>query len=174
VSDLFIFAIRRFSHVNEYADKFKVTGYTTYKVKNNSMEDSAKYYATEYMYGEKRFDYAMINFVSDEGITETCPSKILGFVRHNITKGIPTPQFLGNEELSSTTTRDSHTVDNNLYVVVHTTSDYISLEQLQYDFITSFSLGNITDCVYIVNVDAIQGTLFAFKNYGSAREDRNT
>ncbi len=51
---------------------------------------------------------------------------------------------------------------DNLYVVVHTASDYISLEKLQYEFITSFSLGNITDCVYIVNVDAIQGPLFVF------------
>ncbi len=59
-------------------------------------------------------------------------------------------------------------------MVVHTASDYILLEQLQYDVITSFSLGNITDCVYIVNVDAIQGPLFVFKNYGSAGEDRNT
>ncbi len=94
VSDLFIFVIRRFSHVNGYyTDKFKVTGYTTYKVKNNSIKDSVKYYTTQYMNGKKRYDYAMINFVSDKGITETCPSKILVFVRYNITKGIPTPQF---------------------------------------------------------------------------------
>ena len=98
----------------------------------------------------------MINFVSDEGITETRPSKILGFVRYNIFKGIPTPQYSGNEELSSTSIGENHTVDNNLYVVAHTASDYISLEQLQYDFITSCSLGNITDCVYIVNVDTTQ------------------
>ncbi len=116
----------------------------------------------------------MIIFVSDEGITETCPSKILGFVRYSISKGIPTPQFSGNGELSSTTTRDNHNVDNNLYVVVHTASDYILLEKLQYEFITSYLLGNITDCVYVVNVDAIQGPLFVFKNYGSAGEDRNT
>jgi hypothetical protein len=104
------------------------------------MEDSVKCYATKYMNGGKRYDYAMINFMSDEGITETSPSKILGFVRFNITKGIHTPQFSGNEELSSTTTRDNHTADKNLYVVVHTASDYISLEKLQYEFITSFSL----------------------------------
>jgi hypothetical protein len=126
------------------------------------------------MNGGKRYDYAMINFLSDESISETCPSKILGFVRYNITKGIPTPQFSGNEELSSTTTCDNHTVDNKLYVVVHTATGYISLEKLQYEFITSFSLRNITDCVYIVNVDAIQGPLFVFKNYGSIGEDRNT
>jgi hypothetical protein len=62
VFDLFIFAIRRYSHVNGYTDQFKVTGYTTYKVKNNSMEDTITYYATEYMNGEKWYDYAMINF----------------------------------------------------------------------------------------------------------------
>jgi len=33
------------------------------------MDDTIKYYATEYMNGEKRYDYAMINFVSDEGVT---------------------------------------------------------------------------------------------------------
>ncbi len=52
------------------------------------MEDSVKYYATKYMNGGKRYDYAMINFVSDEGITETCPSKILGFVRYNISLSV--------------------------------------------------------------------------------------
>jgi hypothetical protein len=124
------------------------------------MEDSVKYYATEYM--------AMIDFVSGEGITETCPAKNLGFDRYNITTGIPTPQFSGNEELSLATLRDNVTVDNNLYVVVHTVSDYVSMEQLQRDSITSF-----TDCVYIVNVDAMQGPLFVFNNYGSAGEDRN-
>ena len=30
------------------------------------MKDSVKYYATEYMNGKKGYDYAMINFVSDE------------------------------------------------------------------------------------------------------------
>ena len=39
----------------------------------------------------------------------------------------------------------------------------MSLEKLQDEFITSFSLGNITDCVYIDNVDAIQCPLFVFK-----------
>jgi len=35
------------------------------------MEDTIKYYATEYMNGEKRYDYAMINFDSDEGMAAT-------------------------------------------------------------------------------------------------------
>jgi len=173
VSDLIIFAIRRFSHVNGHTDKFKVTGYTTYYAVNNSMDDTIKYYATEYMNGEKRYDYTMINFVSDEDMTNTCSAKILGFVRYNITKGIPTPQFSGNEELSLDTIRGNDTIDNNVYVVVRTASDYVLMDQLQSDFITSFTLGNITECVYIVNIDSILGPLFVFKNDGSVGEDRN-
>jgi len=140
VSDLFIFAIRKLSYVNGYTDKFKVTGYTTCYAVNNSMDDTITYYATEYMNGEKRYDYAMINFFSDKGMTTTCPAKILGFVHYNITKGIPTPQFSGDEELSLDTIRDNDTIDNNVYVVVHTASDYVSMDQLQSDFITSFML----------------------------------
>ncbi len=117
---------------------------------------------------------ARIHEFQDEGVTNsTCPAKILGFVRYNITKGIPTPQFSGNEELSLDTIRDNDIIDNNVYVVVHTASDYVLMDQLQSDFITSFSLGNISECVYIVNIDTIQGPLFVFKNYGSVGEDTN-
>ncbi len=41
--DLFIFAIRRYSHVNRFADEFKVTGYTTFKVHDNASDNSVKY-----------------------------------------------------------------------------------------------------------------------------------
>jgi hypothetical protein len=137
------------------------------------MDDTIKYYTTEYMNGEKRYDYAMINFVSDEGMTATCPAKILGFVRYNITKGIPTPQFSGDEVLTLDSICDIDTIDNNVYVVIHTASDYVSMDQLQSDFITLLTLGNITECVYIVNIDSILGPLFVFKNYGSVGEDTN-
>ncbi len=53
VSDLFIFAIRRYSRVNGFTDEFKVTGYTTFKVHDNASDNSAKYYANEYMNGQK-------------------------------------------------------------------------------------------------------------------------
>ncbi len=45
VSDLFIFAIRRYSHVNGFTDEFEVTGYTTFKVYDNASDKSVKYYA---------------------------------------------------------------------------------------------------------------------------------
>ncbi len=81
------------SHVNGFTDEFKVIGYTTFKVYDNASDNSVRYYANEYMNGQKVYDYAMIKFVSGDGTVATCPAMILGFVQYNITLGIPTPQL---------------------------------------------------------------------------------
>ncbi len=47
VSNLFIFAIQRYSHVNGFTDEFKITRYTTSKVYDNASDNSVKYYANE-------------------------------------------------------------------------------------------------------------------------------
>jgi hypothetical protein len=62
-------------------------------------------------------------------------------------------------------------VDNNLYVVVHTASDYVSSEQSEKEFSALFILGDVMNCVYIVKVEAIHRPLFVFKNYGSSGEN---
>jgi hypothetical protein len=62
-------------------------------------------------------------------------------------------------------------VDNNLYVVVHTASDYVLSEQLEKEFVSSFILGDVMNCVYIVKVEAIHGPLFVFKNYSSSGDN---
>ncbi len=154
VADLFVFAIRRYSHAHGYTNKFKVTGYTTCMIKKDSDEESVKFYATEYMNGDRQYDFAMIDFLLDDGDTATCPAKILGFVRYNITSGILMPHISGNDGLSNEIPNNK-SVDHNLYFIVHTPSDYISIDQLQNDFITLFTLGNIETCLYIVDADAI-------------------
>jgi hypothetical protein len=118
------------------------------------------------MNGQKRNDYAMIEFVSDDGTIATCPAMILGFVQYNITLGIPTPQFTGEEELSLNTIQENMAVDNNLEA-----SDYVSSEQLEMEFVSLFILGDVMNCVYIVKVKAIHGPLFVFKNYGSSGDN---
>jgi hypothetical protein len=45
VSNLFIYAIQRYSHVNGFTDELKVSGYTTFKVYNNASDNAVKYYA---------------------------------------------------------------------------------------------------------------------------------
>jgi hypothetical protein len=62
-------------------------------------------------------------------------------------------------------------VDNNLYVVVHTASDYVSSEQLETEFLSLFILGDVVNCVYIVKVEVIHGPLFVFNNYGSSGDN---
>ncbi len=57
-------------------------------------------------------------------------------------------------------------------MVVHPASNYVSIGQLQNNFIASFTLGNIETCLYIVDVDAIRGPLFVFQNYGSDTNDK--
>jgi hypothetical protein len=171
VLDLFIFAIRRYSHAHGFTNEFKVTGYTTFKVYINASDNPVKYYASAYMNGWKRSDYAMIEFVSDDGTIAKCPAMILGFVWYNITLGISTPQFTDEEELSLTTIQENMAVDNNLYVVVHTASDYVSVDQLEKEFMSSFTLENIMNCVYIFKVEKIHWPLFGFMNYGSSGEN---
>ncbi len=85
--------------------------------------------------------------------------------------GIPTPQFTGEEEQTLNTIQENMAVDNNLYVVVHTASDYVSSEQLGKEFVSSLILGDVMNCVYIDKVEAIHGPLFVFKNYGSSGEN---
>jgi hypothetical protein len=39
VADLFVFAIRRYSHAYGYTNEFKVMGYTTYMIKKTQMKN---------------------------------------------------------------------------------------------------------------------------------------
>jgi hypothetical protein len=171
VFDLFIFAIKGYSHGHRFTEEFKITGYTKCKVYDNASDNSVKYYANQYMNGQKRYDYAMNEFVSDDGTIATCPAMNLGFIQYNITLGVPTPQYTGEEELSLNTIQENMAVDNNLYVVVHTALDYVSGEQLEKEFVSLFILVNVMNCVYNVKVEAIHGPLCFYKNYGSSVEN---
>ena len=57
------------------------------------------------------------------------------------------PNFTGEDELSFNTIQENMAVDNNLYVVVHTASDYVSSDQLVKEFVSPFILGDVMSCV---------------------------
>ncbi len=63
-----------------FTDESKVTEYTIFKVNDNACKNSVKYYANEYINAVTRYDYAMIEFVSDDSTTATFPAMIFGFV----------------------------------------------------------------------------------------------
>jgi hypothetical protein len=78
------------------------------------------YYAMEYVSGSKRYDYAMVQFENNDGSLATCLAKIIGFICHDKTPGIPTPHFvdctgLGLQEIGTMNQTDHH-----LNAVVHT------------------------------------------------------
>ena len=51
---------------------------TTFKVYDNASDNSVKYYANKCMNCQKRYDYAMIEFVSDDGNITTCSAGYWG------------------------------------------------------------------------------------------------
>ena len=53
-----------------------------------------------------------------------------------------------------------------MYVVVHSLSTYLSLDDLWTNFVCKFVLGDVNNCMYIIKVDDIVCPLFVFKNYG--------
>jgi len=148
VSDLLTFALRRHSHINGYSDSYKVTGYTSLKIICRDTDKKVVYYATKLMNGNRHYDYALIDFVGDDGSTQSCPSLILGFIRYDITSGIPTPQFIHEQELTLLEIQQNRSIDNSLYAVVHTASEYLPFEQLQHEFVSTFVLGDVMTCLY--------------------------
>jgi hypothetical protein len=143
-------------------------------LEHNHIDSLVIYYASPNINGKEWYDYAMIEFKDDKDETNTCPAKILGFIRYNITLGIPTPHFVELDENCTTELEENGMLleDKHTYAVIHTASDYVSLNDLDTNFVMSFKLGDISKCLYIVKIEAIHGPLFVFDNVGSDEEDK--
>jgi len=96
----------------------------------------------------------MINFTDDNNATNTCPAKILGFIRYNVTLGIPTPHFIdtGIDCITQIEKTGMFPEDKHTYAVIHTASDYVSVDDLDTNFVMSFKLGDTSMCLYIVKI----------------------
>jgi hypothetical protein len=80
------------------------------------------------------------------------------------TMGFPTPESgKHNQEQESMSTGAP---DKNLYAIVHMSVQYLSWDELEMSFISSFCLGDLQSCVYIVNMQSISDPLFVCPNYG--------
>ena len=56
--------------------------------------------------------------------------------------------------------------DNSMYAVVHTASTMVSWNKVLDDFVSPFILGNVKECVYIVDIHCITAPLFVFEDVG--------
>jgi hypothetical protein len=136
------------------------------KVYANDCMQPVMYYATEYVSGSERYDYAMVQLENNEGSLATCLAKIIGFVCYDETPGIPTLHVIdcmghGLQEIHAMIQIDHH-----LYAVVHTAKKYLSYDEFQRDFLCQFVLGDVIRCMYIFKVEDISGPLFVFNNHG--------
>jgi hypothetical protein len=71
------------------------------------------------MNGQKRYDYAMIEFVSDDRTIITSPAIILGFVQYNVKLSIPTPQFTDEEDISLNTIQENICINAPVLTINH-------------------------------------------------------
>ena len=149
------------------------TGYTFLTTNCRDTDKKIIYYATELKNGQRQYDYTLIDFEGDGGKNKSCPSLILGFITYNITLGIPTPQFIHEEELLLFDIQQNMYINNSLYAVFHPASDYLPFKQLQHEFVSTFELGDVMTCLYIVKIESIQGPLNVLQDYGAHGEGAN-
>ena len=91
------------------------------------------------------------------------PAQILGFVRHQ-SRGTAIPHLVNTMGLDSEETKGRNSKDNAMYVVVHASSIWLSLDILEEEVAASFVLGNVGNCLYIVDVKYIIANLFVLRN----------
>jgi len=142
-------AIRTFAMSHKWTTQFVVEGFTSAKLPVNGQDENILFHANPHVYGSERYHFCMVNFMDDEDNENTCPARILSFVKFT-TEDFPSP--------------DGET--NAVYAIVHTSSEYISWDALDTSFIKAFTLGNMNRCLYIINVNNICDPLFVCPNYG--------
>jgi len=162
VHDVVTHALRSYACSAKWTDRFSIEGYTSARLCLDGYDSPILFHANDWLFGGKRYHYCLVNF-SDDDINDkpkTCPAKVLAFIRF-VTNGFPAPSSENNSDVNM----QSH--DSKLYAVIHTSNDYLSKDEMDDKFISSFSLGDIKSCVYIVDVGVISDPLFVFSNCGT-------
>ena len=150
IHDMVSHTLWTYARTHKWKTPFVVHGYTSAHLFVDGVPERILFHANPYIYGGERYHFCMVKFTDDNDENEyTCPARILSFVQFP-TGGIPTPD--GN--------------DNGVYAIVHTASDYMSWEDLDKSFVLPFCLGDMRNCVFIINVNSICDPLFVCPNYG--------
>ena len=95
-----------------------------------------------------------------------CPAKVLGFFKYADSGHIPTPFLIEEMGYSPEQIYREGLTDNSIYAVVHTASETVPWYNIMDDFVSSFYLGNVKGCVYIVDIKCFKDPLFVFQDIG--------
>lgn len=164
VHELITHTLRTYAISNGWNLPFVVHGFTSAYINVESTDKAVLFHANPLVYGSERYHFCMVEFCDDgDAPQRTCPARIMSFIKF-ATEGFPTPERAKlNQEQESMSTG---ALDNNLYAIVHTSEEYLSWDELEMSFISSFCLGDLRSCVYVVNVESISDPLFVCPNYG--------
>ena len=77
---------------------------------------------------------------------------------------MPTPHLVNNMGLDNEEIKGDNIEDKATYVVVHASSKWLSMDALEDEFAASFVLGDVCDCLYIVDVKCMIVPLFVLCN----------
>jgi len=169
ISELMKLSICKFAADNNWKGMFQVTGYTSFKLHPEGYDEPILFHANEFTRGDKWYDWCMLQFDGEEGDhpldEDVCPALILGFFKY-ASSGMPTPYLIDEMGYSPQHIYENGMEDDTPYAVVHTASDMVPWRQIKDEFVSSFQLGDVKSCVFIVDIDCIIDPLFVFKDLG--------
>ena len=157
--------IKKFALDQKYHGAFQVVGYTSYQTKFDGDALHTKFHANEYTHGGPWYDWCMIQFHQNDILASQSmsPAKIIGFVRYE-SRGIPTPYLIQDEGVTLEEIEESNMEDETMYAIIHTASQWLTMDTLESEFSETFLLGDVNQCLYIVDVKTIIAPLFVVAN----------
>jgi len=157
--------INKFALDQKSYGALQLVGYTSYQTKFDGDDLHTKCYANEYTHGGPWYDWCMIQFHQDDipASQTMSPAKIIGFVKYE-SRGIPTPCLMQEQGLALKEIEEGYMEDKTMYAIVHTASQWLTMDTMEKEFSETFLLGDVNQCLYIVDVKSIIAPLFAVAN----------
>ena len=130
-------AIKKFAMDQKWTGAFQLVGYTTFQTQVDNDTSTTIFHANELVHGGRWYDWCMLQFSDgnafDSDTIDTAdtmaPAQIQGFVRYE-SRGIPTPYLVNTMGLDNEEIVGGNIEDNTIYVVVHASSKWLSLDTL--------------------------------------------
>ena len=157
--------IKKFALDQKYHGAFQLVRYTSYQTQFDGDALHRKFHANEYTHRGHWYDWCMIQFHQNDILASQSmsPAKIIGFVKYE-SRGIPTPYLIQEEGVTLKEIEENNMENETIYAIVHTTSQWLMMDTLETEFSETFLLGDVNQCLYIVDVKFIIAPLFVVAN----------
>ena len=79
-------------------------------------------------------------------------------------RGIPTPYLIQEQGLTLEEIEEDNMEDEIMCAIVHTASQWLTIDTMEKEFSETFLLGDVNQCLYIVDVKSIIAPFFVVAN----------